>query len=471
MDKKAIFINTASQVIVRFVTLAFTLISIKLLTNYLGPAGIGNYNTITTYINFFIVIADLGLFASTVREISKDSDREKKIISNVFTLRLITALLASILAIIIVALTNYSQDIKLGVAICTLFLFFNLLSSVYDMALQYRLKMQYSALSEFLSKLLTLIALYVLIKHSANFIWIIGTVGLSGILIFLFKFLFSSSLINIKPSYDRKLFNWIFSVSWPLGVVFIVNNLFFKLDTLMLFVIKGSVAVGIYSVAYKVLEVTVFVPAYFASSLKPTISQYIANNKNQLAQVISKSIMVLVISVMPLMAIFIGFSKEIIVFLSNTEFASGANALILLAFTLPLIFIDTLISEILIANDERKLLIRISVFILLFNFIANLVFIPIYSFMGAAYTTFFSEILLLGIHIYYTRKIVPYSVDLGMLFKNIVVFLLVLIFSFLIKNIGLHFMVLIGISAAFYTLMFVLFRVANLSSIKEMLTR
>lgn len=469
MNKKAIFINTSSQIVVRVVTLVFSLIALKLLSNYLGTTGYGNYNTIVTYLNFFVVIADLGLFAATVREISKNPDQEKKIISNVFLLRIISAFIATVASVLIAYSTNYPAEIKTGVFVATGFLFFNLLSSVYDMVLQYRLKMQYSALAEFLARLITLVALYFLVRNHFGFAWMVGTIALSGILIFFFKWIFAKKFISIAPAYDKKIFNWVFSISWPLGLVFIVNNLYFKLDTLMLFAIKGAAAVGIYSVAYKVLEVTVFIAGYFASSLKPTISQYIKDKKDRLGEIISKSITVLVVLVIPITAISVAYSREIVVFLSNADFASGSKALVLLAFALPLIFIDTLLGEILIANDERKLLIRISIFILLFNFATNLIFIPIYSFMGAAFTTFLSELVLLGINIHYTRKIVSYKLDMGTFLKSLLLFVLTLGFAFIIKKVEINFLFLISLSALFFVLMSQILGIVKFSALKKML--
>lgn len=344
LNKKAIFVNTASQVIVRFITLAFTLISIKLLTNYLGPTGVGNYNTIATYINFFIVIADLGLFSVTVREIAKNPDKEKKIISNVFTIRLVSAVIATLVAVGLVFLTGYQKDIKLGVLITSGFIFFNLLSSVYDMILQYRLKMQYSALAEFLSKLITLTTLFVIIKLNGNFLLIISTVLASGVLIFIFKWFFAKKFLYFSPSYDKEITKWIINISWPLGIVFIMNNLFFKIDTLMLFAIKGPAAVGIYSVAYKVLEVIIFVGGYYASALKPALAQNMKTNKEGVASIVSKSFSVMMLLSFPIALISVLFSKEIINFISNEEFIAGSSALIIISIALPFMYLDMLLS-------------------------------------------------------------------------------------------------------------------------------
>lgn len=470
LDKKAVFINTASQVIVRFVTLAFTLVSIKLLTNYLGTSGVGEYNTITTYVNFFIVIADLGLFAVLVREISKDPDNEKKIISNAFTIRLVTALAAALLSILIVVFTKYDPNIKFGVMIAAGFLFFNLLSSLYDVVLQFRLKMQFSATAEFLSKLLTLTALYLIIRYHGNFYWVISTITISGLLVFFFKYIFASRFIKFVPKYDKKIVAWILNMAWPLGLVFIVNNLFFKLDTLMLFAIKGAAPVGIYSVAYKILEVTAFVPGYFASALKPTIAKNIDSGSKPLGSIISKSIILMLILVSPLTATFIAFSKDIILFLSNPEFVSGSIALIILSLTLPFIFLDVLLGEILIGKDSRKLLLRISIFIVSFNFIVNLIAIPRYSFVGAALTTLLSEMILLIINIYYTKKIIPYTINKVQLFKILAVFSATLAFALIIRTSGLYFIILMILSFVFYGLLSHAFSIFKINKLKEFIS-
>jgi O-antigen/teichoic acid export membrane protein len=469
-NKKAVFFNTASQVLVRFITLAFTLISIKLLTSYLGTAGVGQYNTIITYINFFIVIADLGLFAVTVREIAKNPADEKKIISNVFTLRLVSALIASIVAVVIVFFTDYDSNLKLGVLIAVGFLFFNLMASIYDIILQYRLKMQYSALAEFLSKLGAIIALYIIITNHGNFLWVMSSVAISGILIFLFKWFFGSRFLSFGPKYDQKIFRWVLNISWPIGLVFIISNLFFKLDTLMLFAIKGAATVGIYSVAYKILEVTAFIGSYFTSALKPALSENINKNKEFVSSLITKSLTVMLFVSLPISVVCISFSKEIILFLSTPDFLSGSKALIFLSLTLPLLYVDVLLAEILIANDERKLLIRIAIFILVFNLITNLIFIPLYSFMGAAFTTLLSEIVLFAIDYHYTQKIVKYKIDWGIILKLVLISAISIGFAMYLKNVLMaNFIILIVITLAYYFALTFIFKVIKLSTIKSLL--
>lgn len=385
--------------------------SIKILTNYLGAEGVGKYNTITTYINFFIVFADLGLFAVTVREISQKPDSEKKVMSNVLTIRFWSALIASLGAIAIVLFTKYDSEIKFGVIIASGFLFFNLLASVYDMLLQARLKMQFSALAEFLSRVISIVALIIIVNQRGSFLWVATTIALWGIFILVFKYLFASRYLRFGFAYDKAFSNNLMAMAWPLGIVFIVNNLYYKLDTLLLFAIKGAAAAGIYTVAFKVLDVIAFMSSYFSSALKPAISQNISTDKKAVASIIQKGISVMLIGAVIISLLSISYRNEIILLLSSPEFGDSAKVLIFLALSLPIIFINTLLVEIFIANDSRSVFLKISIFIFLFNLILNLLLIPHFSYYGAAIANLCSALVLMLTYTYFANKIIKLRVN------------------------------------------------------------
>lgn len=470
MNKKAIFINTSAQIAGKFASLVFALISIKLLTNYLGTNGVGEFNTITTFINFFVVLADLGLFSVAVREISKNPEKEQKILSNILVLRIVSALVATALAVTIVFFTKYDNNIKFGTLIASGFILFNLIWSVYDVVLQSRLKMQFSALAEFLGRFISIIALVIIILNEGNFFLIVSTVSLSGLLIFVLKYLFTRKYVAFSAKHDPAIASWIFNLAWPLGIIFIVNNIFFKVDTLILFALKGAAAVGIYSVSYKILEVVLFIAAYFASSLKPVISQNIEHNKPYLGKIIEKSILVLTTLSLPIAFLSILFPKEIILFISNQEFLSGSNALIIISCALPLMFLDILMAEILIANDERKAMTLISVTALGVNLILNFLLIPSFSFIGAAIATLISELVLFIIYVSYTRRVIYYHFDIKSLAKLIAISAIVISAGILIRNLNIYFLVQMILLGLLYALLLNLFSIVKLKSLRSLLS-
>ena len=65
--------NTAVQVAGKGAVLLMAAASIAVLTRYLGPGDYGRYTLALMYMQLFAVLADVGLFTTVVRDISKRS--------------------------------------------------------------------------------------------------------------------------------------------------------------------------------------------------------------------------------------------------------------------------------------------------------------------------------------------------------------------------------------------------------------
>lgn len=90
MPTRKIYTNTLAQIGSKILTALISIVMIKVITNYLDVAGYGLYTKIYNYLSIFAVIADLGLYTITVRELTKyedDKEMVKKISGNVLSLR------------------------------------------------------------------------------------------------------------------------------------------------------------------------------------------------------------------------------------------------------------------------------------------------------------------------------------------------------------------------------------------------
>ena len=466
-NKRAILVSTASQVAVRLIGLAVSLASVKLLTSAYGLAGTGIYNTITTYLTFSIVIADLGIFSAAVREISKDPTKEQAIAGNVLSIRLLTASIAALLAVGAIRLTGYSADLIRGTEIAGAFIFFNLVASSFDVIFQYRLTMQLSAIAELVSKLVGLLALAIAVSLHAGFLWAVASIPLSGFVIMFCKALLSKSLLHIRPAWDPKLIGWILRLSLPLGVVFVISNLYFKIDTLVLFALKGAAAVGIYSVSYKVLEVTAFIGAYFASSLKPSLSK----QKGMAGRLVSRAIIAMLLVSIPIAAVSAVFARPIILFLSNSNFLGGVRSLEILAWSLPLIYCDVLLAEVLISRDARRALLAIALGSLAFNLCLDFLLIPRYSYDGAAMATIISEAVLLVANLACCRAYLQLALHWPTMGKLLVSTAVSLGIGVLLIRLPIYFLVSIVLTLAVYCATLLALKAVTREELQKMIAK
>ncbi len=89
MPTKKIYTNTIAQIGSKLITAVISIGLIGFLTRYLDISDYGIYSKIYNYLSIFAVIADLGLYTITVREISGTNDEKKreKMANTILTLR------------------------------------------------------------------------------------------------------------------------------------------------------------------------------------------------------------------------------------------------------------------------------------------------------------------------------------------------------------------------------------------------
>jgi O-antigen/teichoic acid export membrane protein len=160
MPTKKIYTNTLAQIAGKIITALISIFLIKVLTSYLDVAGYGLYSKIYNYLSIFAVIADLGLYTITVRELTRyqdDTDMIAKISGNILSLRTLSGILIIALSLgVAPLLTGYDSQVALiGIAIVSLFTLMGLINSSLMSYLQATLHTEFSLVANTCGKLLT----------------------------------------------------------------------------------------------------------------------------------------------------------------------------------------------------------------------------------------------------------------------------------------------------------------------------
>jgi len=104
---KKIALNVLINSCAKVLSTILALVSVGLITRYLGTEGFGNYATAVAFLSLFSALADLGLYNISTREISRSGADEKKIMGNVFSLRIISSTTVLILAPLVIFFLPY----------------------------------------------------------------------------------------------------------------------------------------------------------------------------------------------------------------------------------------------------------------------------------------------------------------------------------------------------------------------------
>ena len=172
----------------------------------------------------------------------------------------------------------------------------------------------------------------------------------------------------------------------------------------MLSLMKSSGDVGIYGVAYKILESLIFFPAVFVGLLMPLLSKYAFASIAEFKKIAQRGLDFLIIFSVPLVAGGLVLSRRIINLIAGPEFAPAAGILNILIFATAIIFFGTLFSSMIIALEKQKALAKIYSIGAIVNFGVNLVLIPRFSYWGAAFSTLLTEFLVTAFMLFVIKK-------------------------------------------------------------------
>ncbi len=390
---KKIAHNTLIQIAGKLISTVLGLFSLALITRYLGQTGFGEYTTIITFLTFFAVIADLGLTLVTVQMISGKISNENKILNNLFSLRLVSALLFIGLAPIVVMFFPYSPLVKFGVLIAAISFIFPALNQILIGLFQKKLSMDRAALAEVVSRIVLIIGIVLTLRFNYGLMGVLITTIASSAASFLLHYIFARKFAVVKFAFDLSLWKTIISRSWPLAITIVLNLIYLRADTLILSLFRGPDVVGLYGAAYKIIDVLTTLPFMFAGLILPILTTAWAENKHDyFKKVLQKSFDCMAMAAIPLMvgAQFLG--KPIMQIVAGNDFILAGNILKILIFSVAAIFLGTMFSHAIIAINKQKKMIGFYIFTSITSLIAYLILIPRYSYFGAASVTIYSEV-------------------------------------------------------------------------------
>ncbi|NRH21282.1 oligosaccharide flippase family protein [Candidatus Gracilibacteria bacterium] len=429
MPNRKIYTNTLAQIAGKIITALISIFLIKVLTSYLDVAGYGLYSKIYNYLSIFAVIADMGLYTITVRELTKYADDPKmvaKISGNILSLRTLSGVLIIILSLSIAPfLSGYNSLMALvGIFIVSLFTLAGLINSSLMSYLQANLHTEFSLIANTCGKMLTfgmilLFAGLLFPRATTDDIEIFTLVmiaGLAGnILMTGLTWWYTSRYHKIRFAWDKKYILHILQISLPYGLALFLGVIFFKVDVILLSLLEESTiadtSIALYALPMKIVEVGMMYGTIFLNSLLPVLTTAIEKKEKSKIESLTGKGFELLFGFGLAIAIFgFAYTPEIIRIISTPEFLSttvmgysSIDAMRIVIWIFLFYFISSLSTYILIARGEQSRMMWINAGIALLNIIGNLLVIPMYSFIGSAWVTLLTQILLMSITWWYVR--------------------------------------------------------------------
>lgn len=447
---RKIALNTIVQIVGKILTTAIAVAMLAYLARYLGVAGYGDYTTIFAFLGFFAILADMGFYTVAVRELAKHPDRASKIMGNILSLRFLFALIFLLLAPIVgLFIPSYSEVIKIGIWVGTLSSFFILLNQLFVGVFQANFRMDRLVISDVLARTLLFILTLVFIQMGLPLHYFILANVLANLFLFILSFLMSRRFLIFNFKFDYQYWKYILKEAIPLGIVIVLGLIYFKIDTVMLSIMKDSEAVGIYGAPYKILEILITIPAIFMGSVLPLASRYLKEGDPRFRESFIKSFDFISLIVLPIIFSIFILAKPIVLLVLGEEFLASVIVLRILIFAVLIIFYGTIMGNFVVAANLQKKLVWLYIFSVVFNIVGNLILIPNYSYIGSAVTTIATEFLvctLAFIIVYKNLRLFPKFLIFS---KSLLATVIMGAFLYYFQNANLLLLIIFGVTFYF----------------------
>ncbi len=396
-----LLIATTGQKLLAFA--AFTIAA-----RIVGADVTGEYFFTVAITSTFVILADLGLTPVVIRATAADPERGRRYLGAVLRIK------AALIPIAIAASLVYAGLRDANITVWqTLFFMVGVMSLdsihlAFYGALRGTQKLFFEAVGMFVGQILSTI-----VAVSAALLgW--GAPGLAAALLVASawnvgwsRFQMDRNGVSTLPA-SREDVRIVVRQAIPFALAGIFVKIYSYLDTMMIEAFHGTQAVGPYAVAYKVTYAFQFLPLVFVAALYPAMSGVFARGeRKQLTDVFAGSLRLMAIGAAPIAAGISAIAPRFVPLFYGDAFLAAIPPLSILSWVLIPIFLDFPVGSILNASHRAHLKTAAMGSAMVVNAVLNLILVPPYGPVGAAWAGLGSFTLLMLVGIVFVRKDLP----------------------------------------------------------------
>ncbi|MEJ5346474.1 flippase [Chloroflexus sp.] len=418
---RRIFKNSAVTFGLRLFVRGLDTVILLLLVGSLDPAALGAYNTAALLVaQYLATFTEFGLGVLLTREVARHPNAAQRLFGVTLGLRLILIGVAAVPVawLVITAyhaigtlglsepLTNEGQQ-AIWILLLTLVpgAYSGAVTALYNAAE----RMEVPAVIEVFTALLSFLArigVLVLGWGVIGLAW--AAVFVSSITALIFLVLQMRTFFTPTLSFDGTALRQLVPQALPLMLNNLLSVIFFRFDLFIVRAFGGSNAdllVQQYVLPYQLLNIALVLPPAVTFAVFPLLARRAGGVRSELASAQQRTLHLLLLIAFPLAMLMTVLADDLVWLFARRRFAEylpSVTVLAVLAWFLPLSFVNGLLQYVLIAIERQTAITRAFVIGAAFNLTANLIAIPLAirwgrpqdALLAAAVITILSEVVL-----------------------------------------------------------------------------
>lgn len=402
---KIIFKNAAILTLGRLFSRIIQFFMFIYAARILGAASFGIFSFSMNLIYMLWVVMDIGISRYSIQQMSRNLDDIPVYTGTGLYIKIPLAILGYLLIILTGYLLGKDNLTMSSLFVLSFAAVFDSLAISFSSAFEANEKMEYSAVIILISKIILSVIGFCAIFYTGNLLVFCFVISFGSFVQFaITAFWYFRKYKCVKFNKDLKFIEKLIKNSIPFSLSGIFTTIYYSIDSVMLDFFYNPIVVGYYNAAYRIIDAPLFLSESFKLALFPTISRIYSEEKEKMNRIISVSCNIALSVGLSIASTTAYLSEKLIYNFYGMEYSPAASVLPILIISITFIMPATICSTVIRAADRQSICVFVSGLGVVINIALNLVLIPMYSFVGAAWATLITEMIIAIIYIEVTRR-------------------------------------------------------------------
>jgi O-antigen/teichoic acid export membrane protein len=392
------------QVLGQVVTVGASLAAVPLLSRYLGVEGYGVFATVLAFATIFSSAADLGLGATTVREVASGRVPDGRGVGSAMVVRALNGIWITAAGAVVAAVTGQPGVVVAGLAVGCLYVMALSLTAVGpNVVLQIRGRFGWGALGSAVQAVVWLAGLAVVVAAGLGVLGAIGALTLASFAALGITAWAAVRLLREPLSFDRHVGLSLLRQGLLLGVASLLAAGYYRVDIIVLSALAGSAPAGLYGAAYRFIDQSRAIAGFLGVTGHPELART-ADDPLAFRSTVGQMALAAAVGGSLVAVVLFVFGEPLMRLLFGARFADAPGLLRVLSLAVLPMFLNNVLPYAMIARRRQAVYVAINFVALAVNLGGNVLLIPLFGPFACAWLTVVTECLVLCLSLMAMRR-------------------------------------------------------------------
>lgn len=462
--------DVAVQIVARILNLALGVVVTLILARALGSSGFGVWSSIFAITQIVASFGEFGLNEVAVNKAATEPERESSWLGALLSLRLLISLPITLVSIVAVLLIVPSHEGRVAGVLISLLLVVGV-PTVLNVVFQLRVRNGISMAILTLNSVIWAAAVIGVASLSGGIVGFAVAFVVASTLSMILTVVLALRLVTVRLRGARELWRALLKVGIGLGLAGVLVTGYVKLDQILVLEIAGSRQAGLYGAAYRLLDQVQFIPISVMTTLFPMIAAAYAGNRARVRELLQTAGEYLAMASLPILAFTVVAAEPIVRLLFGPQFIAAAPAVPILAGAFVSISFGYLAGNMVAIMELQRRFALYAAIGLIVNATLNLLLIPRYGFLAAAWVTLVTEVTVMSQIMRAVLRALSMTPRFGRILRTLLVATMMGLLTWIARLAGVPLAGLVAVAAVSYLSGIFLLRVITSGEIRAVLRK